>query len=165
MNTEQNLKTYIGISRDHSGSMYSIRNAAKTDYNETIKFLHETSTDLETYISVVNCGVGRSPTVSIDEVNTHVKFVKPLTTYSANATGTPLFDSVGKLIEQFEQSPDANNSSVSFLIMAITDGEENSSRIWSASKLSNKIKDLQKTDRWTFVFRVPRGYKRQIWHS
>lgn len=46
--------------------------------------------------------------------------------------------------------------------MAITDGEENSSRKWSQHMLMAKIAELQKTDRWTFVFRVPRGYASQL---
>lgn len=41
--------------------------------------------------------------------------------------------------------------------MAITDGQDNRSR--RKINLISKIKTLQATDRWTFVFRVPRGYK------
>jgi hypothetical protein len=163
MKTEpQKIKNYIGISRDHSASMAHLTRAALADYNETINFLHNTSEDLETYISVVNCGTNRQPTVSVDESNTFIKFVKPLTNYPAAAMGTPLFDSVGQLISMFENCPDANNPNVSFLVMAITDGEENASRLWSSYNLANKIKELQKTDRWTFVFRVPRGYKQAL---
>ncbi len=160
--TEQKIKNYIGISRDHSGSMYHITKAALADYNETINFLRSTSQDMETYISVVNCGTGRQASVSVEESNTFIKFVNPLTSYPAAAMGTPLFDSVGKLIELFEKCPDANDPNVSFLVMAITDGEENSSRIWDSYRLANKIKQLQTTDRWTFVFRVPKGYKRAL---
>jgi hypothetical protein len=46
--------------------------------------------------------------------------------------------------------------------MAITDGEENASRKYSAQSLAAKIKLLEATDRWTFVFRVPRGSGRII---
>jgi hypothetical protein len=45
--------------------------------------------------------------------------------------------------------------------MAITDGEENASHRWSHN-LAAEIQKLQATDRWTFVFRVPRGYGRKL---
>jgi len=54
------------------------------------------------------------------------------------------------------------NPEVSFLVMVITDGYENASRTYNAEKLRKKIETLQKTDRWTFAFRVPRGLKNVI---
>ncbi len=158
------IKNYIGISRDHSGSMYTLRSAALQDYNETIELLQSTvvGTNQETYLSVVNCGSRHNGIVTVDEVNTPIQQATKLASYPADANSTPLFDSVGKLIELFESSPDANNPDVSFFIMAVTDGEENSSRVWSPRLLTTKINQLQATDRWTFVFRVPRGYKRKL---
>ena len=61
------------------------------------------------------------------------------------------------MIEQLQAVPDATDPEVSFIVMVITDGEENSSKKWSGASISKKIKELQATDRWTFVFRVPRG--------
>jgi hypothetical protein len=77
--------------------------------------------------------------------------------YDATGNSTPLWDSVGELISIMEAAPDANDPNVSFVVMAITDGEENSSRRWNARSLMSKIQQLQATGRWTFVFRVPRG--------
>lgn len=160
----QTNKIYIGISRDHSGSMSHLTNPARQDYNETIQLLQETSreTGQDTFVSVVNCGSGRQAKVTVDTENTPIGNVIPLAKYQAEAPGTPLFDSVGELIRLFETCPDANNPEASFLVMAVTDGEENCSRTWSARTLTDKIKKLQATDRWTFVFRVPKGYKRRL---
>lgn len=160
----QTNKIYIGISRDHSGSMSHLANPALRDFNETIQLLQENSqaTGQETFVSVVNCGDGRYARVSTDIQNIPVSNVPTLTRYQTDAPGTPLFDSVGELIRLFESSPDANNPDVSFLVMAVTDGEENCSRTWNSRTLTEKIKILQNTDRWTFVFRVPRGYKRRL---
>jgi hypothetical protein len=55
-----------------------------------------------------------------------------------------------------DSMPDA-----SFLVMAITDGEDNKSAM-TASGLANRIQSLQTTDKWTFVFRVPMGSKRRL---
>lgn len=154
------VKNYIGISRDHSASMRPITRAAARDYNDNIASIREASlaNNQDTIVSVVECGSGWTDQVRRDIVNSNVTTLQPITEYSANGSGTPLFDSVGELIELFESVPDANDPNVSFLVMAVTDGAENRSRKYSAAKLAAKIRELQNTDRWTFVFRVPRGY-------
>jgi len=60
-----------------------------------------------------------------------------------------------------EKSPDANDPEVAFVVMAITDGKDNASQT-SLIGLKSKIRELQATDRWTFIFRVPFGYKREL---
>jgi hypothetical protein len=152
-------KNYIGISRDHSGSMQSIARAAARDYNDNIASIKEASiaNNQDTIVSVVECGGEVRRVV----VNSNVNVLEPLQNYSTGG-GTPLFDSIGELIELFERVPDANDENVSFLVMAVTDGEELHSRKYNARNLSAKIRELQLTDRWTFVFRVPQGYGRKL---
>jgi hypothetical protein len=149
------MKNYIGISRDHSGSMASIRAAATKDYNSKIASIREATNqeNQDTIVSVVECDSYVQRVVTNSNVNT----LKPLTSYNCRGM-TALYDSVGDLIDQFESVPDANDPNVSFLVMAITDGGENASRKWNAQRLAKKIRELTMTDRWTFVFRVPRGY-------
>jgi hypothetical protein len=164
------FKQYIGISRDHSGSMssYGLTTQAKNDYNETIASIKSAAQEnqVDTIVNVVRCGDNNSyagKAVSREVVNSNVQVLRPLTSYAATGYSTPLFDSVGDLIELMENAPDAKDPNVSFLVMAITDGEENSSHNYTASSLAAKIRKLQATDRWTFVFRVPKGsYKQQL---
>lgn len=159
-----NKKNYIGISRDHSGSMRSIAHVAARDYNSKIESI-KTATrqnNQDTIVSVVECGYGSTRDVRAVVTNSNVNALQPITRYVADGHGTPLFDSVGELIEMFEKVPDANDPDVSFLVMVITDGEENSSRRWNARSLASKIQQLTATDRWTFVFRVPRGGARTL---
>lgn len=154
-------KNYIGISRDHSGSMQSISRAAARDYNDNIASIKEATlaNNQDTIVSVVEADAYVRRVV----VNSNVTALQPLNENAYHCGGmTPLFDSVGELIEMFEGVPDANDPNVSFLVMAVTDGAENASRKYTAAKLSEKIRRLQKTDRWTFVFRVPRGYSRHL---
>jgi len=154
------MKNYIGISRDHSGSMRSIAHVAAKDYNTKIDSIKEAALahDQDTIVSVVECGYGRTDKVQRVVVNSSVNKLEPITKYIADGVGTPLFDSVGDLIEQFESMPDKDDPNVSFLVMAITDGAENASKKYNARTLADKIRKLSATDRWTFVFRVPRGY-------
>jgi hypothetical protein len=159
-------KTRFGLSLDTSGSMRCIAHAAAADYNSTIASIQTASSkeDQETLVSVVECGYGRTSKVRsiLDGVN--VNAIKPmaLKDYVADGSGTPLFDSVGSLIEMFESSPDASNPEVSFLVMIITDGAENASVKYNARSIAEKIRTLNNTDRWTFVFRVPRGGSRAL---
>lgn len=174
--TKPVVKNYIGISRDHSASMSSIARPAARDYNSNIQSIKTESEaqKQDTIVSVVKCGsYGTGSTrfgyttnngVIREISNSSVSKLEPLNEndYDTSYGSTPLFDSVGDLIEQFESVPDANDPNVSFVVMAITDGGENSSLKWNARSIATKIQQLQATDRWTFVFRVPRGYKSQL---
>lgn len=154
------MKNYIGISRDHSGSMESLRNAAVQDYNALITAIRESTLaeKQDTIVSVVKCGTGPKALVQREIVYSTAAMLQPLTSaqYDTVGPGTPLFDSVGELIQLLSAAPDANDPNVSFVIMVVTDGAENSSREW-LNKLGPKIRELIMTDRWTFTFRVPKG--------
>lgn len=158
------MKNYIGISRDHSGSMTMIRKPAMLDYNEKIVSIQEAAKthDIDTIVSVVKCGAGRPAKVVPEIINSDISRLRPISDYVSDGNSTPLFDSVGYLIEQFESVPDYDDINVSFMILVITDGEENSSVKWNARRLSEKIKKLQASDRWTFAFRVPKGHKTHL---
>lgn len=75
---------------------------------------------------------------------------------------TALFDAVGLAIGDFQRSPFVNDPNTSFLIIAVTDGEENRSRSFSQSSLAALMRDVERTDRWTFAFSVPRGGRRTL---
>lgn len=150
----------VGFSRDHSGSMYGFKTKAAKDFNAQIHSVREGAHagGIDALVSVVECGGG------IRTVYAHqpVHMIPKMSSAQYRASGgTPLFDSIGKLIEMFQNTPRADDPDTSFLIMIITDGEENSSARWRY-KLDAKIKELTKTDRWTFVWRVPVGYKQNL---
>ena len=154
------MKNYVGIARDHSGSMFGLSKEAMKDYNGLIEQLREASEQekIDTIINTVTFGINSS--VKQEAVNSSVNAVKPLSSYITDG-GTPLFDAVGELIEMLSSVPDKNDDGVSFLIMVVTDGQENQSSKWKYN-LSDKIKELQATDKWTFTFRVPKGYASEI---
>jgi hypothetical protein len=158
------LRNYIGISRDHSGSMRSIAHVAKNDYNSKIDAIKSAAIAnfQDTKVSVVECGYGSTDAVRTVVNNAAVTVLEPMATYTADGRGTPLYDSVGSLIELFEKLPAAKDKDASFVIFAITDGQENSSCYWSDVKLARRITELTATDRWSFIFRVPRGYGRDL---
>ncbi len=160
------MKQYVGISKDHSGSMIHLGKQAARDYNSLVLSIQGAAkqNNIDTIVSVVKCGIGPGyGRVEREIVNSSVHALKPIAEYSylTNGNSTPLFDSVGELIELFKGVPDYNDLNVSFLLMIITDGMENSSSKWR-HKLGDEIRNLQSSDRWTFVFRVPHGYRSSL---
>jgi hypothetical protein len=143
--------------------MSMIARAAGRDYNDNIDSFKEGAATfgIDTIVSVVKCGAGRPARNVMEVVNSNVTVLKPLTEYIADGNNTPLFDSVNMLIDQLSSVPDANDPNVSFMVMTVTDGQDNSS-ITTGKQLASRIKELQATDRWTFAFRVPRGDKRAL---
>lgn len=160
------MKQYIGISRDHSGSMAHLARLAARDYNDNVTVIKEQALaqNIDTVISVVKCGVGAHGDVVREVTNSSINAVSLLAenAYKADGSYTPLFDSVGDLIETLSAVPDAKEDGVSFLVMAVTDGQNNRCINWTGQRLASKIRELQVTDRWTFVFRVPKGYAREL---
>lgn len=155
------IKNYIGFSRDHSASMRGIARAAAKSYNSNISAIKESAIahNQDTIVSVVKCGFGSPARNEFEVINSNVQTLTMINEhmYNANGSSTPLFDSIGDLIDCFKAVPDAAKETVSFLIMSITDGFDNSSKKWTGKSLAAEIQRLQATDRWTFVFRVPRG--------
>jgi hypothetical protein len=141
--------------------MRSLVNSAKIDYNMILDGLKQQQDDGDNItMTVVECGYGGSGSVRTVESLKPVKDVSPLDSYIANGSSTPLWDSVGMAVNKLSEEwnkPSFDDSA--YLVMVITDGYENSSRSWFLSTITQKIKELQATDKWTFVFRVPVGHK------
>lgn len=160
------MKNYISFVRDHSGSMRNIARHAARDYNENIASIKEEAINhgIDTIVSVIELGYEDTDRVRTVVKNSSVIALTPIveTDYSARGHGTPLFDSVGEAIEQLKSVPDADDKTVSFVVFVTTDGGNNASTQYSGADIARMVKELQMTDRWTFVFRVPAGYSSQL---
>lgn len=156
--------THVALVRDHSGSMASLKKTALADYNLTVDGILQSfqETNDPIYVSVVECGVGPRGTTRLVNASVPVQNLPRPTDYSTSGGSTPLWDSVGLAIDTIETAPDRDVLGTAFLVMVITDGQENSSSLWTAAKIADRIKKLQATDKWTFAFRVPVGSKRVL---
>lgn len=152
-------KNYIGFCDDHSGSMQTISRAAIEDSNANILAVKNAATaeeqDTIVYRNEFNTTVKRTV------VNSNPHVLKPVDYWQATGY-TAFYDAIGDMIEQLKAVPDYNNQDVSFLVIATTDGDENMSRKYTPLKLKTLIEELQRTERWTFVVRVPMGSKEKI---
>jgi hypothetical protein len=147
--------------------MRTLARAAARDYNAIVAATQHAATvnNLDTIVSVIKCGIGPGTgRVEREIINSSVHALRPVADheYLANGGSTPLFDSVGSAIELFKGVPDYDDTNVAFLVQVITDGEENSSSARWKNGIGEAIRELQASDRWTFAFRVPRGYAKTL---
>lgn len=148
------LKTYLEVIRDHSGSMHSLARAAARDFNATILATQKSAAlnNIETVASVTECGGGIRRVATFQPVSYIQTLFEGM--YRTGG-GTPLFKSVLAAIENLKRVHDYNDPEVNFVVFATTDGQDTDG---GQEQMMREIRALQATDRWTFVFRVPRGY-------
>lgn len=151
--TLKNKKTVaVGIVMDESGSMLSLRSAAIKSLEQQVKDLAKQVTenpDITTYLSLATFAYGT-------KVHFQGEQVKENTTADASdynpAGGTALNDAIMDMNTMLNQK-----FADSYLMVIITDGEENSSRRNNDMIVRNMIKNNLATDKWTFAFAVPPG--------
>lgn len=145
-------KTYVAIVLDRSGSMKTVKSETVKGYNQQVKTLIEDSkkpdrgqtfASLITFSTLVNENFFNVPIAELGEM-AESDYVP--------VGWTAMYDGVGHAIERLCKETDCNDEFNSYLIVIISDGEENQSTKWTANQLAEKIKELQNTNRWTFVY-------------
>lgn len=147
------LINHFVICLDRSGSMQSIQRQAVDTFNQNVKSIQEgaSKSGQEATISLVTFGGDIQTKYLCDPVSG----LRTLDYSEYRPDGqTPLFDAVGRMIEKLKDRKDANDENVSYMFIVITDGEENASTI-KAPRLIEMMRDVQKTDRWSFAFLLP----------
>lgn len=161
------LRNRIALVIDASSSMGSFRNRVPQVVNEQIAEIKKNAAKL-----------GQPTSLTIYQFN---DFVTQLSYYEdvfafREFTGyyphgnTALLDAVGKAIEDFKISRFSHDPNTSFLIVTITDGEENQSKRFGKMdggypykmSLPALMREVERSDRWTFAFSVPRGGRQQL---
>jgi uncharacterized protein YegL len=119
------LKTYISLILDKSGSMASCFEPTIKHFNDTIsKTIRDATKESESdvFVSLVTFNT------EVDEImfNTDPGKLEKLSrkNYSPSG-GTALFDAVGDTIAKLEQQTDITDKRNSYVIIVISDGEEN----------------------------------------
>lgn len=158
------LVNYVAIVMDSSGSMRDVYDLSVTAINEQLDKIKLESQDRNqaSYVTVFNF----EDQVHLPIVdNAFIHQVAPVRLDQFRRGGnTALFDAIGKAIQKLEYAATRApaDADVSFLVITITDGQENASRLWGRDQLTQKIRTLQGTDRWTFAFSGPRGSSQEM---
>jgi len=74
---------------------------------------------------------------------------------------TALFDAVNEAVAEHERVL-AMDEDVAYVVIVITDGDDNRSRDSWGEAMKRNIARVQGTDRWTVTFQVPRGQKQSF---
>jgi hypothetical protein len=150
----KNNKTYYQIILDRSGSMESCRSETIDGFNEQVQMIK----DLESRFPEQEVRV--SLTLFNQLVNHPVRMqsarhVEELTSASYRPGGmTALYDAIGEAVMALKANveDEVRNDQASVVVVIITDGYENSSRLFSNQAIRSLIRELEDTGKWTFSF-------------
>jgi hypothetical protein len=130
--------------------MDGIRRETVSAFNDQIKAIRATARGSDTRVSLITFST------RVDEPmiwNKPVRSLRPIECKDYVPTGfTAMYDAVGSTIARLSDLEEAKDPSVGFLVVVISDGEENHSKEWTSEALARKITVLQKTGRWTFTY-------------
>lgn len=153
------MKNYTAIVVDCSCSMSILMEQQRDDVNSLLDAAE--ASEVDTRVVLVRFG----ERVVVGPVS-RPSLAKRWRDGDCGMGSTALRDAIGKAIEVLKAAEDANDPDTSFLVSVVTDGEENLSKFYTNNGLRTVIMDLQRTGRWTFVFRGPtRGvdyFRRQV---
>lgn len=147
------MKNKIILVLDKSGSMDRIAPKAREVFNQQIRNIQDVATSDKTqetlvvvhqFDGILYRGGNFTTPENVPLLNIH--------TYRADGASTALMDAIGEAINL------ANDDGVSsYVLIVVTDGDENSSTKFRVASLTNLIDKVNKTDRWSIVCLVPPG--------
>jgi hypothetical protein len=159
------LVNRIWLLLDDSGSMRNCYQEAVRQLNSNLRNIRSKAkeTGQETFISFATFGGGGNVRTHFE--NRSIDQVGDIDSYFAAGPSTPLIDAIGTAINNGMKGPGSKDPNTSFLVLCITDGGENGSRIYGTSynpsNLERMISDAQGTDRWTLAVLTPRGNEKE----
>lgn len=152
--------THVALILDRSGSMMECRDATIDGFNaQRASIQANVAQGDEVRITFLSFG-GRGPSgVHLHKYNRPIAELDALTPETYIPTGgTPLYDAVGEALAQLQRH-DEQGKDIGFLVIILSDGQENSSTEWvspppkhKGEKLAARIKKLRDTGRWNFVY-------------
>lgn len=137
---------------DESGSMYSIERQAVTSINETIQTAkasqaaHPESRQFVSLISFSGSGMEGVKVIRDRAAADQMQEIAPGEYHPCGCT--PLYDAMGFAITSLDKCIQAGDS---VLVTIITDGMENSSRVYSRRAIAELVEGQRKKG-WTFAY-------------
>lgn len=149
--SKKTLKNRIAIVLDRSSSMQPIRAEAVQMFNDQVKAIKKNAKKMEdTTVSLFTFSTNADEPILF---NRPAKELKEIGLEDYRPDGwTALYDSVGMAIERLSALTEMSDPDCSFLVIIVTDGEENRSQRYSGQRLADHIQLLEKAGRWTFTF-------------
>lgn len=140
--------THVAMVLDRSSSMMSIRSEAVAAYNEQLATLRKSSKGQDVRVTLCTFSTVADHIASL-AVPLNLAEDLALSDYQPNGM-TAMYDGVGQVVTALEDI--SSGAEDAFLLVVISDGAENNSKVWSSERLAKKIQALQKTGQWTIVY-------------
>jgi hypothetical protein len=148
--TTGQLKNRIGIILDSSSSMEPMRDEVISAFNGQVATILQNNKDMDTKVSLLTFS---TEVHEYKILNQPVFSLKSISRADYEPNGwTALYDAIGKMTDYFMNLPEANDPSCSFLMVIVSDGEENKSRFWNYQAVQARIQALEANGRWTFTY-------------
>jgi len=152
--------THAVLILDQSGSMQDTKAAAVQNYNEQIQQAKLNSKDQNIFCSLITFNgdvfehIWCEPAENLNEA-TETDYI--------TEGATAMRDAIGYTVKKLLETTDHKDENISYLVVIVSDGEENSSKYFkrlsysdiSAGKkdeLKSLMEEVQKTKRWTFTY-------------
>ena len=164
----KNKKTYYQIILDKSGSMSDCIESTVNGFNEQMQMIkslqakfpeQEVLVSLTTFNQDVDFDVECSKPSALKEMISEQKrsswFNEPTdyVVYSPNGM-TALYDAIGKSVTKIQDiaKKEIEKDEATVVVVIITDGHENSSTEFRYEQIQSMIKELEKSENWTFSY-------------
>lgn len=139
---------HVAFVIDESGSMMSTRKETLDGINEQIQEPRKTE-EIDTYVSIVKF----SSTVEYVLWNVPLAEVQDLTQEDYLPSGmTAMLDAVGETIGRLRLIEVDKDDDVSYLLIIVSDGCENSSREYSWSQVKDLVTACNEDKKWTITY-------------
>lgn len=147
------MKHYVVFLLDRSGSMKRVQEEAIETFNHQVAKTQAGLAGQEhinTEVSLVTFGS------RVDEPEIWCRPLAEMEPFPAEdyepSGMTAMYDAVGYAIQRLRQQPDIDDKNTSVLMFIMSDGIENNSKNYGASHISAMVREMQATERWTFVY-------------
>jgi uncharacterized protein YegL len=135
---------FVCVVLDETGSMASVHGATVSAYNEYVENLKKSIGD--SLLTLVKFNSMSYTMSSAQKISDWKKM--ELADYKPDNL-TPLYDAIGKTIKKIDMD---QTKADKFLMIIITDGEENASKEYKREDVFKMITEKEKTGKWTFAY-------------
>jgi uncharacterized protein YegL len=145
-------KTNVILVLDYSGSMSGHRIRLDQAVRDTVSEYCGYQADHDVRMSIYTFGNTVECNVMLQRPDT----LSARTPHYRNMGGTALRDAMGKALAE-HRAKHVDELDASYVMIVMTDGEENGSNRFTASSLSSALTEAQSTGRWTIAVQCPKG--------